>query len=258
METLLHLAQRRRIGVPVALVAAHPDDETTGAGASLRLFADLLMVHITDGAPRNLRDATAAGYGSASAYAAARRRELLAAMAAGQATPRFAELRVADQGTSERMREIASRLADLFARNGTRVVITHAYEGGHPDHDATAFAVHAAARRCTSLRILEMTTYHAGSDGRLVSGAFLPNGAPELRVPLDAAEQATKHAMVQCFVSQRATLAPFGVEAEAFRPAPTYDFAQPPHAGALYYEQFDRGMTGPRWRRLAVEAMAAA
>ena len=97
--------------------------------------------------------------------------------AAGQATPRFVELRVADQGASERMSEIAARLVDLFARHGASVVITHAYEGGHPDHDATAFAVHAAARRCPELRIIEMTSYHAGPGGRLSSGTFLPNGA---------------------------------------------------------------------------------
>jgi LmbE family N-acetylglucosaminyl deacetylase len=41
---------------------------------------------------------------------------------------------------------VARRLADLFARKGTGIVLTHAYEGGHPDHDAAAFAVHAAGK----------------------------------------------------------------------------------------------------------------
>jgi hypothetical protein len=49
-------------------------------------------------------------------------------------------------------------------------------------------------------------------------------------------------------------LALFPAGDEVFRPAPDYDFAAPPHAGALLYERFPWGMDGPRWRRLASDA----
>lgn len=67
----------------VAVVGAHPDDETIGAGAQLARLRRLTLVHVTDGAPRNGRDAAAAGFADPRAYAEARRAELDAALAAG-------------------------------------------------------------------------------------------------------------------------------------------------------------------------------
>ena len=245
------LVARRTVETPVAVVVAHPDDETIGAGASLRLFADLLLVHVTDGAPRSLADARAAGFADAAGYARARRDELAAALEAGRALARTVCLAVADQAASGVMAEVAERMASLFAEHGTAVVLTHAYEGGHPDHDATAFAVHAACRSmgARAPAVVEMTGYHAGPDGSMETGRFL-SSAGVTAVGLDGAEQALKRRMLECFVSQAGTLAPFGVETETFRRAPRYDFTLPPHEGALHYERFDWGMDGPRWRSL--------
>ena len=245
------LAARRTVEAPVAVVVAHPDDETIGAGASLRLFADLLLVHVTDGAPRSLADARAAGFADAAGYARARRDELAAALDAGRAVARTVCLAVADQAASGAMGEIRDRLARLFREHETAVVLTHAYEGGHPDHDATAFAVHSACRTmgAAAPALFEMTGYHAGPDGSMETGRFL-SATGVTAVGLDGAEQALKRRMLDCFVSQAGTLAPFGIETEAFRRAPRYDFAVPPHEGALHYERFDWGMDGPRWRSL--------
>jgi len=235
------LARRKPIDMPVAIVATHPDDETIGAGTSLGLFRNLLLVHVADGAPRNGADAAAAGFADRRAYAAARRSELHRALDVAAASPVLIELGAADQGASLLM----PALAALWRRHGTQVAITHPYEGGHPDHDATAFAVHA-----TGIAVLEMASYHAGPDG-IETGAFLPNGAPPVVVTLDAAEQARKRAMLDCFATQRATLAPFGCTHEAFRPAPAYAFDRPPHDGVLHYERYDWGMIGAEWRALA-------
>jgi LmbE family N-acetylglucosaminyl deacetylase len=62
------------------LVVAHPDDETLGCGALLARFADLTIIHVTDGAPRRGDDAARAGFSSPDAYAEARRRELREAL----------------------------------------------------------------------------------------------------------------------------------------------------------------------------------
>lgn len=75
---------RRIFAAPVAVIVAHPDDETVGAGAHLARTRESelgpTIIHVTDGAPRNMSDALAAGFTTREDYARARRRELLAAL----------------------------------------------------------------------------------------------------------------------------------------------------------------------------------
>lgn len=245
------LARRVPVAYRLALVVAHPDDETIAAGASLHLFPNLLIVHVTDGAPRSLPDAAVAGFDSPQAYYAARRAELTAALRVAGVAPELLELGVADQDASFGMPGIARALARLFDAYGTEAVLTHAYEGGHPDHDATALAVHAAAGRRP---VLEFPGYYAEPDGALVTGRFLP-GPDAISVALTAAEQAQKRAMIACFRTQARILSAFGVAMEGFRPTPAYDFGAPPLPGRLNYEHWGWDMTGARWRELAVAAL---
>src|SRR6476646_4862382 len=44
---------RRDVGVRIAILAAHPDDETIGASALLARFDEPQVIYLTDGAPRN-------------------------------------------------------------------------------------------------------------------------------------------------------------------------------------------------------------
>jgi LmbE family N-acetylglucosaminyl deacetylase len=80
------------------------------------------------------------------------------------------------------MASIARTLAELIEQIRPAAIFTHAYEGGHPDHDAAAFAVHCAvglvSRRGTPAPVVnEFTSYHNGSPFALRSwmrvGEFL-------------------------------------------------------------------------------------
>lgn len=170
---LAGLRERRPIKQKLALVVAHPDDETVGAGGSLHLMRDLLLIHVTDGAPRQLGDFAREGFASPEAYGAAREAELAAALALSGASPQRLSLGIPDQEASRAIPAIAARLREIFRAHGIQAVLTHAYEGGHPDHDAVALAVHLAGGD-----VFEFAGYHAGPGGALVTGAFLP-GPPE-------------------------------------------------------------------------------
>lgn len=249
-------------GSPAILViVAHPDDEVIGAGVRLAQWHDhVAMLHVTDGAPRNGVDARAAGFESPRAYAAARSRELKAALALLEVpTARSASIGLADQEVSLHLAPLAERLAVEIPRWRPDIVLTHAYEGGHPDHDAVAFAVHAACARLAAHAasppvIFEMTGYH-WSGTQMVTGEFVPRSGEDVRaVPLSAAEQALKQRLFGAFTTQRAVLQYFGTEVERFRVAPAYDFTAPPHAGSLFYEFFDWGVNGLAWRQRATAA----
>ncbi len=246
------------------LVAAHPDDEVIGAGAQLPRWAKCIyLIHITDGAPANMRDAEEAGIGERARYARTRSLELNSAMAlAGISRERLHPFGFFDQEASLHLGRAARLLARTFERLQPTVVLTHPYEGGHPDHDATAFVVHAAcALRRRQQRdapvILEMTSYF-NSTGIMRTGEFLPcPGSSPTTLPLDPQQRSRKRALFDCFVTQQKVLQYFPIEAERFRLAPAYDFTCPPHPGRLYYELFDWGMTPDRWRHLATSAIEA-
>jgi N-acetylglucosamine malate deacetylase 2 len=243
------------------VVFAHPDDETIGAGALLARLPGVRLLCATDGAPIDRRWWGDPSCASREAYAELRRRELLAALAVPNVPPdALVQLAYPDQQLSLRLAELSQHLADAIGRAAPEVVLTHPYEGGHPDHDAVAFAVQNAAtllRRAgrPAPEIAEFASYHAEADG-WVAGRFLPaEKCAEFTCTLSPAEQGAKRRMLDAYASQRRTLAQFGVEREAFRPAPRYDFTAPPHDGALWYERFDWGCTGAEWRARAAAAL---
>ena len=245
----------------IGIIAAHPDDETIGMGAQLSRFNNAVLLHTTDGAPHNGHDSGVYGFVATADYATARRNELAAALKAGNADRiRCETLGMADQGSWRAMVELAGLIASWLSRERPTSVFVQPYEGGHPDHDAVAFSVYAA-RRLNEIKgepvpaVIEMASYHAAENGR-ATGSFLPGRGAVVRLNLSAAQRRRKRLMLDCFVTQRETLAGFDTETEQFRLAPNYDFTQPPHAGRLYYERYDWGISGAMWRRCAAAALA--
>lgn len=254
-------AGERRTVPRAMLVGAHPDDETVGAGSRLERLAHALFVCVTDGAPRSGEDAAQHGF-TPQQYAQARRQELEAALGeCGVPPERIVGLQCPDQEAALNLVPLARRLAALVLQEQPEVVLTHPYEGGHPDHDATAFIVHAAVALARAhgheADIAEWTSYHRGPDGALTN-EFLP--APEVDAhavgwQLSPQEQERKQALIDLHATQRHTLRNLPTTSERFRPAPRYDFTRPPHEWKLHYENYPWGMTGSRFRALAEQAL---
>jgi N-acetylglucosamine malate deacetylase 2 len=254
---------RRLLAIPpdaslrLLVLAAHPDDETIGASALLAKFPCSSVAYLTDGAPRDPRFWTGGPYTSHEDYAKRRRKEAAQALEyVGIPDERVFWLGGVDQEVAFEMPFLAAKLTDVVRERMPDVLITHPYEGGHPDHDSASLIAFLAVSQLaeSNPQILEMTSYHA-RDGQCVTGEFL-NPTAEIVLEFSESDQRRKRKMLDAYASQRLVLESFGTDRERFRKASEYDFSQPPHEGKLWYECMRWPMTGERWRELATAAMS--
>jgi N-acetylglucosamine malate deacetylase 2 len=255
------------VALRVLVLAAHPDDETIGASTVLARSRGCSVAYLTDGAPRDSAFWTGGRYASRSDYAKVRRDEAIRALRiAGVSGERIHWLEAVDQEAVFAIEALVERFKLLLDSSPTNIVITHPYEGGHPDHDTAALVAHLAiAGQSRRIGLFEMTSYHA-RDGGCVVGEFLacePNvweaidtKTGKSRSALSEEDRDRKRRMLKEFISQQPVLKDFPVDRELLRRAPTYDFSQPPHEGKLWYECMRWPMTAKRWRELAAEATA--
>lgn len=245
--------------VPTCLVVAHPDDEVVGAFTAMKNAPRLSILYLTDGAPRRGGFFERAGCSNWQEYAALRQSESKAAMALlGRSDIAVEYTALPDQQVIEHFREATEVLIAHLLAQPPSILITHAYEGGHPDHDAAAAAACAA---CSAIKtshgmeipIYEMSGYHHGC-GHPVIGAFLANemAGPLIEPTFTDGDLNLKTEMVERFASQRKELADFRRDLERYRRAPLYDFRAPPHLGPLFYDRHGWDIDGQVWRdRLA-------
>jgi N-acetylglucosamine malate deacetylase 2 len=242
--------ERPVIHLKTLVIVAHPDDETFSCGTLLPRLADVCVLHVTDGAPRDSIDARRCGFTHWADYARTRRREVeAAAKIAGVPATSLKSLGIPDQSAALRLAQLTRAMLGFIA--GVDLVLTHAFEGGHPDHDAIAFAVGSARARMRGKApmVLEMPFYRQGADGDGWARQTFETADGAARLVLTADERARKADMLAAYETQRDSLAEFGVRDEFYRVAPDYDFTQPLD-GALY-DSYAWGVTGGQFAELA-------
>lgn len=244
---------------PALILAAHPDDETIGASSLLARFPAACVAFLTDGAPRDTRLWSAGLDVSREQYAAIRRQEATTALGhVGISKQQLFCLRAVDQEAMFEITRLIAEFGSLLSEISPAVVVSHPFEGGHPDHDTAAVVARIAVSQLHREKplLLEMTSYHA-RDGRCVTGEFLqPGSTSEFIFELSEADRERKRRMIGAYTSQRLVLKHFPVDREPLRIAPDYDFTKPPHDGKLWYECMGWPMTGQRWRELATAALS--
>lgn len=222
------------------IVAAHPDDEAIGAGGLLIRRRSGSVLHLTDGGPRD--STLRAGLPSSREdYVRLRDCERRTALeVAGLPGGGLHSLGAVDQELQHALIPHARATASLILTLAPEVVLTHPYEGGHPDHDATAFLTRAAVELAcrAGLRrpwVIEMTSYHL-EHSNLCTGHFLGDAGEQLKLALTPEERERKARMFAAYASQAQVLSRFTVGDERFRLAPAYDFTRRPHPGSTWYE----------------------
>ena len=151
-----------------------------------------------------------------------------------------------------------SRLYGLCRDDGEPMAVLYML-WGHPDHDATAFCVRAAAWLLRngghkSPVVIEAPFYRL-RDGQPAYQEFA--AAPEARtVDLRASrsEIEVKRRMLSAFASQKVVLEPMRADLEPLRFSTPQDFSALPNGGALLYERFGWCIDGPNWLQLAAGA----
>jgi LmbE family N-acetylglucosaminyl deacetylase len=247
----------------VLLVVSHADDEVAWAASRLSYLRDhVTIVYVSDGAPRSAAALTESGFASSEEYAAARREERDRALALMEITPaQVHELRCVDQQAKYHLAALGRQIGALLDSCAPDIVLTHAYEGGHVDHDSTAYAVHRAVdarRRAGSAApvIIEFAAYHRRF-GRQRMLRFLPARRCACRtVVLSPAMRQLKQRLFACFPTQARVLRYVPLSVERFRVAPRYDFRQPANWEHLPFQ--DQAVPGEPNRTLPLDAVDAA
>ncbi|MGH9057702.1 MAG: PIG-L deacetylase family protein [Acidimicrobiales bacterium] len=115
------------------VVAPHPDDEVLGC-ASMLLSSEVTVVHVTDGVPPWTAKADREG------LEAQRGMECIDAWGVLSCRADRVHLGFPDLTAWQAVEEIADSLARAIDTAGCEEVYLPAYQGGHPDHDASCLA----------------------------------------------------------------------------------------------------------------------
>jgi LmbE family N-acetylglucosaminyl deacetylase len=232
------------LGTTVMLVA-HPDDEVIAFAGLMQRMKKAIVVFATDGAPHD--PYFWRHYGSRENYAEVRRQEARDALEIVGAEPVFLSDRVqdgiADQELFRRLPHAVKAAEQVLGQIGPDSLLTLAYEGGHPDHDACSFISWWFGRH-RKIPAWESPLYHRNPDGSGAVQTFPQQTGQEINYKVEGEALHKKLEMFHTYKSQKLVLDGFRPEIERFRPMADYDFTQRPLPWKLNYELWQWKMTG--------------
>ena len=228
------------------VVVAHADDEVVGCGALLQRMREPVVIFCTDGAPRD--EWFWRRFGSRDQYAELRRDEARKALSEIKApAPLFlvdaTGHSFVDQELFRFLRQAFEALAAILRERQPEALLTLAYEGGHPDHDAACF-LSAQLGKEFGLPVWEFPLYHRSADGQGVKQTFPFEDGNDFVLQPSADEVEGKRRMLASYASQGDIVSAFDIHLERFRPLGAYDFSRPPLSGILNYEAWQWQVTG--------------
>jgi N-acetylglucosamine malate deacetylase 2 len=226
---------------PLILVA-HPDDETLACSGLMQRMASPLVVFATNGAPPH--HGFERKFGTLQHYSDTRFQEATVAL---NHVPHGSFQRLTKPDGSyfideQLFRDLAQALTSLcrIARSfSPDALVSHAYEGGHIDHDTCSFlTMHAAVE--LALRRFEFPLYSRNSLGQLVLQQFCDEGCAPLEWQLTEAELSCKRKMLAAYASQRGLASAFQLGTERIRIATRTDFSTAPCRDYSYRNRWQR------------------
>jgi LmbE family N-acetylglucosaminyl deacetylase len=203
------------------VLVAHPDDETIGCSGLLQRATSALVVFAVDGAPPHY--GFEKRYGSLQRYSDIRFSEASLAL---RAIPHCSFHRLArrdstpyvDQHLFAELPEALTSLNQFICSFSPDTIVTHAYEGGHIDHDACHFlAWHIGGAH--SLPIIEFPSYWKAEDGRDIFQQFRNRRHDDVILKLSEHEIKVKRQMLASYRTQQGLTPVFQLHTELFRPA---------------------------------------
>ena len=241
------------------VIVAHSCDEIIGAGGLLSRLREITILHVS-GSPTG-RHSPATGLANQNDHEARTQACISALALANVSSDRVIEMGVTDIREPHSLAILSREIAGFLQRFGPEIVLTHPYDGGHPDHDATAFATHAAMRLMQNNGFeppaLFEIALHPSKDGQKRELDFFPGSWREATTfVLDQKMRKLKRRMFDCVDGHEGTLRGTTLSLERFRRAPNYDFSVAPNAGKPAYESFASEMTGVQWQALARKALS--
>lgn len=209
----------------VIVLAPHEDDEMLGIGILLQRFCGRVkIIFITDGAPvsgypmkkRMIKSSIL----NREEYARIRKEEsVLAAKTIGLKESDLIYINSTDSGLSYVLEDACDTLRKIIADFNPGYIFFPAYEGGHPDHDATA-AIAKALSHYDGFREISFFEYalYSSPGGLKIFNDFHEASSGDIRIIAGHDECNMKKKAVSCYLSQLGgLLGNFSMDRETIR-----------------------------------------